>query len=98
MTSPAPARPGSPATIGGSGNLLTLALNHPEFGAPAALVTALAARSGTFYGQQLRAGHLYVVAGTTSGSPGDGGPATKAQFFDLLGLAADGAGNLVQVG
>jgi hypothetical protein len=84
--------------VDGSGNLLTLTLTHSDFGVPAGLVTALAATSGSFYGQPMRAGHLYLVAGTTSGSPGDGGPATKAQLYNQLGLTVDAAGNLVQAG
>ncbi|HXS63824.1 MAG TPA: hypothetical protein VN767_13310 [Streptosporangiaceae bacterium] len=95
----APARQASPVAVAvdGKGNLLALDLPQHGFLNPvAAQVTVLASRSGLFYGRQLRAGHLYVVAGTTSGTPGDGGPATRAQFSALRGLAVDSSGNLVQ--
>lgn len=56
----------------------------------------MAARTGTFYGQAMRAGDIYAVAGTGSGrhSSGDGGPAAKAQMYATF-VAVDGAGNLV---
>jgi NHL repeat len=73
--------------VDAAGNLLTF---------DGTLVRVLAARAGSFYGKQMRAGHIYTVAGNASGHPGDGGPATSAQFQYLYGLALDSAGNLVQ--
>jgi hypothetical protein len=55
----------------------------------------VAARTGTFYGQAMRAGDIYTVAGTGSGrnSSGDGGPAAKARIYATF-VAVDGTGNL----
>jgi trimeric autotransporter adhesin len=59
-------------------------------------VRVVAARSGTFYGQAMTVDHVYTVAGNgTFGYSGDGGPATKAEFFFARGVAVDKAGNLV---
>jgi sugar lactone lactonase YvrE len=56
-----------------------------------------AARAGTFYGQQVRAGDIVTVAGNgLGGFSGDGGPATKATLGGkTLGLAVDGTGNIL---
>ncbi len=55
----------------------------------------VAARTGTFYGRAMTAGDIYTVAGSASGSSGDGGPATKARLALPGGVAVDGAGNLL---
>jgi hypothetical protein len=73
--------------VDGTGNLLTF---------DGTLVRALAVKAGRFYGRQMRARHIYSVAGNASGHPGDGGPATSAQFQYMYGIAIDGAGNLIQ--
>ena len=52
--------------------------------------------SGTFYGQQMTAGHIYTVAGGGRFPySGDGGPAVRAGLNFPDGLAIDGHGNLV---
>jgi hypothetical protein len=64
-------------------------------------VLVAAARSGTFYGHAMPAGHLYTVAGDGNGDGdgdgdiGDGGPGPKATLGGPLGVAMDGAGNLL---
>jgi len=58
-------------------------------------VLVVAARTGTFYGQAMTAGHIYIVAGDgTPAYSGDGGPATSAGM-DPQAVAVDPAGNLV---
>jgi hypothetical protein len=59
-------------------------------------VQVAAARTGTFYGRAMTAGHIYTVAGTgKAGFSGDGGPATKAELNFPLGAGVDSAGNLL---
>jgi hypothetical protein len=84
--------------VDGAGNLLTLGVTDPSelFTSSNALVRAFAVKSGRFYGQMMQAGHLYLVAGVAHGEPGDGGPATQAQFDFMRGMTVDGAGNIVQ--
>jgi ribulose-5-phosphate 4-epimerase/fuculose-1-phosphate aldolase len=59
-------------------------------------VRVVAASAGTFYRQEMTAGHIYTVAGGgAAGHLGDGGPATEANLHGPWGVAVDGAGNLV---
>jgi hypothetical protein len=67
-------------------------------------VLAIAARTGTFYGQPMIAGHSYVVVGNDSsygfddcfgGYSGDAIPAARAQFGCPQGLAEDSHGNIL---
>src|SRR6516164_3385724 len=59
-------------------------------------VTVVAARSGTFYGQAMTAGHLYAVAGNGKfGYAPSGVPATTAKLGGVQDVTVDGAGNLV---
>ncbi len=60
------------------------------------LVRVVSARSGTFYGQAMRAGNIYTIAGNGAfGYSGDGGLATSAELARPAGLAIDRAGNLL---
>ena len=53
----------------------------------------VAARAGTFYGQAMKAGDIYTIAGTGNfGYSGDGGPATSAELGRPAGLAFDRSG------
>ena len=58
-------------------------------------VRVVAARTGTFYGQRMTAGHIYGIAGTgVAGYSGDGGPAIRARVSaGAVGL--DAAGNVL---
>ena len=78
--------------VDGAGNLLI---------ADGLQVLVVAARTGTFYGRHMTAGHLYTVAGTAAasrdgfGSDGDGGPAAKATLSGAVDVSFDQAGNLL---
>lgn len=59
-------------------------------------VRVVAAITGTFYGQAMKAGHIYTVAGDgTPGFSGDGGAATGAELSFPADVAVDRAGNLL---
>jgi hypothetical protein len=60
------------------------------------VVRVVAAQTGTFYGQAMKAGDIYTIAGTgTSGYSGDGGPGTSAKLSGPVGVTTDQAGNAV---
>jgi hypothetical protein len=61
------------------------------------LVRVVAATTGTFYGTAMTAGDIYTVAGTGSsaGTTDDGVAATSARDLYAVGVAVDGAGNLI---
>jgi hypothetical protein len=64
-------------------------------------VLVVSSKTGTFYGQKMKAGDIYTVAGSATrnrdggGPAGDGGPATRAALSDAVDVAFDRAGNLL---
>src|ERR1035438_8318552 len=59
-------------------------------------IRLVATRPGTFFGQRMSVGDVYTIAGNGSvGFSGDGGPATRAEFADVIGgVVVDDAGNV----
>jgi secreted PhoX family phosphatase len=59
-------------------------------------IRVIAEHTGTFYGQQMTAGHIYTIAGNGKpGFAGDGGPATQAELSSPAGVGVDHAGNVL---
>jgi len=59
-------------------------------------VRVMAASTGAFYGVPMTKGDIYSVGGNGQpGFSGDGGPATKAELDEPMGLGLTGAGNLL---
>jgi DNA-binding beta-propeller fold protein YncE len=58
-------------------------------------IRVVAESTGTLYGQPMKAGDIYTVAGGGTGGIGDGGPAANARLGFPQGAIVDGAGNLV---
>lgn len=90
----------------GHGNLLVTESGASQYygSSESDVVWVLAGARGTFYGQAMVPGRVYPLAGQDcggtgscdSGLAGDGGPALRATFgWELLGVTADGHGNVV---
>ncbi|HET7245022.1 MAG TPA: hypothetical protein VFJ07_09320, partial [Streptosporangiaceae bacterium] len=59
-------------------------------------IRVLAAKTGSFYGRAMTAGHIYTIAGNgIQGFSGDGGPATAAELNTPLRVTVDAAGNVL---
>jgi trimeric autotransporter adhesin len=59
-------------------------------------VRVLPAADTTLFGQPMRAGRLYTVAGTgVCGTAGQGGPAAQAQLWNPVAVTVDPAGDLL---
>ena len=72
-----------------SGNLVIADSGHSQ-------VRVVAATTGTFYGQAMKAGSIYRIAGSGGGGyGGDGGPAIHAKLSAPFGVTLDSAGNVV---
>ncbi|HEV2452086.1 MAG TPA: hypothetical protein VGS62_09175 [Streptosporangiaceae bacterium] len=79
-----------------SGNVVVADTGEADAFNKPALVRVIAGRSGIFYGQQMTAGHMYVVAGGGLSVSGDGGLALRAGLGTMIGqVRIDQAGNLV---
>lgn len=64
--------------------------------APANQVRMIPAHSGTFFGQRMRAGDIYTIAGDgMSGDSGNGGLATRAELGYPAGVGTDSVGNVL---
>jgi hypothetical protein len=75
--------------VDGQGNLVIADSNFNE-------IQVVSEHWGTFYGQAMRPGYIYDVAGTgAEGYSGDGGPATAAELDKPAGVSLDSAGNLL---
>jgi NHL repeat len=59
-------------------------------------VRVIAGSTGTFFGIRMAEGDIYTLAGNGwSGNEGDGGPAASAGIDNPIGVAVDGADNVV---
>ncbi len=59
-------------------------------------VRVVAVRTGTFYSEAMKAGHIYTIAGNgNQDTTGDGGPARDAEFTGVNGVAIDGSHGLL---
>jgi NHL repeat-containing protein len=76
-------------TIDGHGNVVIADSDNMR-------VRVVAAHPGTFYGQPMKTGDIYTIAGDgTGGFAGDGGAATAARLSAPQGVGFDRARNLV---
>jgi hypothetical protein len=59
-------------------------------------IRVVAAADGSVFGNPVKTGYIYTVAGNggTSGYTGDGGPALSGTLYEPWGIAVDGSGNL----
>jgi hypothetical protein len=87
-------RPAKDAGLGSCGVALDHSGNLVIADKANSLIRVVAASTGAFYGQMMRAGDIYTVAGGGQ-ALGDGVPATDAGLGQPQGVTADSAGNLV---
>jgi sugar lactone lactonase YvrE len=87
--------------VDGHGNLVISTTGHGSQTPHWSRVQVVAARSGTFYGQAMTAGDIYLVAGggPLIGKAANGQPATQAAIGRFVGqVAVDPHGNLLVAG
>ncbi len=96
---PKPSGDGGPARKAGLNAALGVAVDHSGNVVIADTfvghLKVVAVRTGTFYGQHMRAGDIYPIAGVRKGPTGNGVPAAKASVGDPQSAEIDGQGNVV---
>ena len=71
--------------VDGAGNVLIADVFNER-------IRVVAGSTGTFYGQAMKVGHIYTVAGDgTAGFGGDGGPGTSAELHWPFDVTVDSA-------
>ena len=89
--------PAVDATLGDPGGMVTDRYGNVIFADRGnAVIRVVAVATRAVYGQAMKTGDIYTVAGDPSAAgPGDGGPATAASLTDPAGVTLDAAGNLI---
>ena len=85
------------ARLDSAGNLLLADMAQPLGSGqtpPPPSVRVVPDKTGTYYGQHMKAGYLYTIAGGGTAT-GDGGPATRAALTEAAAVALDRAGNVL---
>jgi hypothetical protein len=82
-----------PVVLDGAGNVV-IGDSDVGFAVNEERVQAIAVKTGTFYGQQMTAGHIYDVAGTGSEYSGDGASPSQDVITDPVGVATNAAGDM----
>ncbi len=99
FTAPGAATDGTPAaraSIARSCGLTTDAHGNLFFTDQGDLVEMVPATTGSYFGQPMTAGHVYIIGGNgTDGHSGDGGPAVDAKLSIPAGVTVDPAGNVI---
>ncbi len=94
-----PSGDGGPARMAGLNVVFSVAVDHSGnvvLGAPfVGNIRVVAVKTGAFYGQHMKAGDIYTIAGVRKGLTGDGVPAVKADVGEPSSVAVDGQGNVV---